>query len=122
MRSDMLMPIIRPFLVLVLSLAIAVTGLGLGVARGQIRLDGQIVLCTGEGMITYERGPDGKATGAAHICPDMALMLFSSASGAAMIPLTAALRTSSALFARPATRAAGLAPHSPSARDPPHLS
>lgn len=59
---------------LVLILCLTLTGVGLGIARGTVQSDGQVVICTGEGVvIRHIPGAPGKAK--AHICPDMALSL-----------------------------------------------
>lgn len=63
---------------LALILCVALTSIGLGVARGTVMIGGQIVLCTGEGVVVVD---DPAAPGAArtHICPDMALSLMAGA-------------------------------------------
>ncbi|WP_410218209.1 hypothetical protein [Paracoccus sp. (in: a-proteobacteria)] len=57
----------------VLILVLMLTSIGLGVARGQVRLGTEVVLCTGHGVVVT-RLPDGGG-GKAHLCPDMALSL-----------------------------------------------
>ncbi|MBU2957097.1 hypothetical protein Q4511_11610 [Paracoccus sp. 1_MG-2023] len=59
----------RPLPIL-LAIAIALTSVGIGAARGTIGSGGQIVLCTGNGVVTV---PDGRGGGDVHLCPDMAL-------------------------------------------------
>lgn len=63
---------IAPRLALILCLML--TGIGLGAARGQVQVDGHIVLCTGQGIVTVD-APPGSPAGHTHICPDMALSL-----------------------------------------------
>lgn len=61
---------------IVLVFCLTLTGVGLGIARGMVQSDGQVVICTGEGVvIRHVPGAPGKAK--AHICPDMALSLLS---------------------------------------------
>lgn len=78
----------KPFVIRVaLILCLMLTGIGLGVARGQVQIAGQIVLCTGEGVVTVS-APHGAQGTQIHICPDMALHLlatgFASATAIAM--------------------------------------
>lgn len=64
---------LRP-LTAALILLVALTAIGLGTARGTVRMDERIVLCTGQGLVVASRpGPDGPAK--AHVCPDMALLV-----------------------------------------------
>lgn len=57
---------------LALILCLILTGVGLGAARGTVMSGGQVVICTGQGVVVrYVPGAPGKTT--AHICPDMAL-------------------------------------------------
>lgn len=58
---------------LILILAVMLTSIGLGAARGTVRMDDQIVLCTGHGVVVVPR-PDGQGE-RVHLCPDMALSL-----------------------------------------------
>ncbi|MBK4214669.1 hypothetical protein JJJ17_01875 [Paracoccus caeni] len=59
-----------------LILLLALTGIGLGAARGTAVLDGQVVLCSGHGVVMVHQ-PDSPFAIKAHICPDMALSLMS---------------------------------------------
>ena len=59
---------------LCLILTLMLTGIGLGAARGTVQSGGQIVLCTGEGIVTIA-APDAPGGQRTHICPDMALAL-----------------------------------------------
>lgn len=63
----------RRSLHLALILCLALTGIGLGVARGTVAVGGQVVLCTGAGVVVVDH-PDAQG-GFPHICPDMALSL-----------------------------------------------
>lgn len=60
---------------LILALCLAATSLTMAVARGQTRVAGEIVICTGYGIATLSVDAEGRPTGPAHICPDMALGL-----------------------------------------------
>lgn len=64
-----MIPLLRLSLILVLML----TGIGLGAARGTVQIGGQVVICTGEGVVT--RQIPGAPGPVAHVCPDMALAL-----------------------------------------------
>ena len=70
---------------LVLVCCLALTGIGLGAARGTVQIGGQVVICTGDGVvIRHLPGAPGKTT--AHICPDMALSFLDAVSGADIHP------------------------------------
>lgn len=63
---------------LVLILCLVLTGIGLGVARGTIQAGGQVVLCTGDGVVLRDiPGAPGQVH--VHLCPDMALSLLNAA-------------------------------------------
>lgn len=64
---------------LALILCMTLTGIGLGAARGTLRIDGQIVLCTGESVVIDHGGAGGTGS-RAHLCPDMALSLMAALS------------------------------------------
>ncbi|MCR8722994.1 DUF2946 family protein [Frigidibacter sp. ROC022] len=61
---------------LLLSLCLAATSMTMAVARGQARVDGVVVLCTGTGPLAVAVDADGKPIKGHHICPDCALTLF----------------------------------------------
>jgi len=65
----------RPLVALSLALVLAATSLTMAVARGQARVAGEIVICTGMGITVVTVDAEGNPTGPAHICPDMALAL-----------------------------------------------
>lgn len=65
---------------LILILCLTLTGVGLGVARGTVQIDGQVVICTGEGIV-LRVVPGTPARSRAHICPDMALSLLDVVAG-----------------------------------------
>lgn len=62
---------------LALLLCLTLTGIGLGAARGKVQIAGQVVICTGEGVV-IRTIPGQPAQTEAHICPDMALSLLHS--------------------------------------------
>lgn len=66
--------IMRRILHPALILCLVLTGIGLGAARGTVVMDGQVVLCTGTGLVVVS-DPHGSTR--THICPDMALSLLS---------------------------------------------
>ncbi|SMX33512.1 hypothetical protein [Octadecabacter ascidiaceicola] len=59
-----------------LALLIAVTSQQMAMARGMARdASGQVVLCTGQGVMTVTLDAQGEPMGPVHICPDCALTL-----------------------------------------------
>ncbi|MDF1620933.1 hypothetical protein [Pseudothioclava nitratireducens] len=56
-----------------MALILAATSLTMAVARGQTRVAGEIVICTGYGMTTITVDANGQPTGPVHLCPDMVL-------------------------------------------------
>lgn len=109
---------LRPFLGLLLALVMAATSLTMAVARGQARVAGEIVICTGMGISVVTVDAEGNPTGPAHICPDMALALL------AAPPLSPVDLTAPATFRRAADLPApilarGAEAPRPTARGPP---
>lgn len=68
----------NPALRICLILGLMLTGIGLGAARGTVQIGGQMILCTGEGIV-ISVGADGRPDGRAHVCPDMALAMMAAA-------------------------------------------
>ncbi len=59
-----------------LALLIAVTSQQMAMARGMARdASGQVILCTGQGVVTVTLDAQGEPMGPVHICPDCALTL-----------------------------------------------
>lgn len=59
-----------------LALLIAVTSQQMAMARGMARdASGQVILCTGDGVITVTLDAQGEPMETVHICPDCALTL-----------------------------------------------
>jgi len=67
--------ILRPVLFGLLALILALTSQTMAVARGQTRIAGEIVICSGYGLTTISVDEDGNPVGPVHICPDMVLGL-----------------------------------------------
>lgn len=65
----------RPLLHLVLIFAVLATAQILGAARGHARVAGEIVICSGQGVVTLQVDADGNPVGPPMICPDCALTL-----------------------------------------------
>ena len=65
----------RPASVLayVLALLLAFTGQQVALARGQVALRDQAVLCLGGGLVAVTLDAEGKPAGPGHICPDATL-------------------------------------------------
>ena len=84
----------RAALHLVLCAVLILSSIGFGAARGQARIAGEMVICTGSIMVTVAVDEDGQPVEKALICPDMALSLISALGDA---PVVAPLRS-----ARPA--------------------
>ncbi|MCA8883047.1 MAG: hypothetical protein KDA50_04770 [Rhodobacteraceae bacterium] len=58
-----------------LILLVALTSIQLGAARGQARIAGEVVLCTGTGPVAVAVDANGVPVKTPHICPDCALTL-----------------------------------------------
>lgn len=78
----------RPLAAILLGLILAATSLTMAVARGQTRVAGEIVICTGYGMATIAVDENGQPAGPVHLCPDMVLSFFAAAGAPAVaLPL-----------------------------------
>jgi hypothetical protein len=60
----------RSLLGVALILLVALTSVHLGMARGQARMAGSIVLCTGTGPVAVAVDRDGQPIERPHVCPD----------------------------------------------------
>ncbi len=60
---------------LLLSLILAVTAQGMAFARGQAPAEGQMILCTGQGMVMVFTDADGRPTSPPQLCADGAQAL-----------------------------------------------
>ena len=65
----------RALLAISLALLLAATSQTMAVARGQARVAGDVVICSGYGITTISVDENGDPVGPAHICPDMVLAL-----------------------------------------------
>ena len=65
----------RSLLAIVLALLMAVTSVTMAVARGQTRVAGEVVICSGYGLTTISVDQFGNEVTEVQICPDMALGL-----------------------------------------------
>lgn len=66
---------LRPILHLTLVLTVLLTAQVMGAARGQARVAGEMVICSGQGVVTLRVDADGNPVGPPMICPDCALTL-----------------------------------------------
>lgn len=73
---------LRPLATLLFALCFVLTAQAMAVARGQTSATGEMVICTGAGVVTVAVDADGNPTGPAHICPDCALSLIAAAPAA----------------------------------------
>lgn len=109
---------LRSFLPLVLSLVLAATGITMAVARGQVRVAGKIVICSGYALTTIYVDENGKEVPRVHICPDCVLALM--AALAVEAPRVFRPETRVARLTAPERRQAASRPGCPHcARDPP---
>ena len=63
----------RGLLFCVLILSLGFSSLGFGMARGQAPAAGEMVLCTGNGIVTVSIDADGTPVESHTLCPDAAL-------------------------------------------------
>ncbi|MDO5658897.1 MAG: hypothetical protein Q4G36_11325 [Paracoccus sp. (in: a-proteobacteria)] len=77
---------------ILLCAVLIVASLGFGAARGQARVAGEMVLCTGAMMVTVAVDRDGQPVEKALICPDMALSLLAATGDAPDVALIRAAR------------------------------
>lgn len=80
---------LRPILALVLALALTLTGQSMAMARGATDATGQMVICTGAGIVVVHVDEDGNPTGPPHICPDCALTAMTGLAMPDTLPLPA---------------------------------
>ena len=65
----------RLYLSLFLSLLLTVSSVGFGMARGLIPPAGQMVICTGNGLITVSFDANGQPVESHTLCPDSVMSL-----------------------------------------------
>ena len=104
----------------VFCLVLALTGYQMAAARAQPVPVGQMVICTGLGLVTVMVDAQGQPTGESHVCPDGLATLFVAAGAACEPKQPSRLWVSLAL--RPAQAAGqGRRPPQGRARGPPTL-
>ena len=83
---------LRHMLMLLLVQVLGLSTLGAGVAQGQAPAVGQMVICTGHGIVTVEIDSQGNPVERRQLCPDNAASLILSHAIAAplIVPLVAA--------------------------------
>lgn len=110
----------RPLAAILFAAVLAATSLTMAVARGQMRVAGEIILCTGDGPMTVAVNERGEPVGPVLICPDMALGLLAAVSAPmpqSSRPEGVTRMQAPADLARPASQAAPM----PRSRGPPIL-
>ncbi|MFP4274682.1 MAG: hypothetical protein ACLFRU_06615 [Paracoccaceae bacterium] len=111
--------IARPWQAIMLAITLVLTAQSMAAARGQAVAVGEMVICTGAGVMSLPVDAEGNPTGPPHVCPDCTLSLFV-AEGAPMPALWRGLVLSAIEFPqRPAAVSEGLAAGLPLAREPP---
>ncbi|MDQ2089981.1 hypothetical protein [Marimonas arenosa] len=65
---------------------LAATGQSMAVARGMPGPAGEIILCTGQGIVSVAVDENGQPVEKPHICPDCALSLFAVAADEPDLP------------------------------------
>ena len=66
-----------PLTAFLLALVLALTGYQMAVARAQPAPAGQLVICSGLGLVTVLVDENGQPVSQVHVCPDGLLTLFS---------------------------------------------
>ena len=82
------MTILRPLFGVLLALSVALTAGMVGAARGQAQVAGQMVICSGQGVVTITVDAEGNPTGPVHVCPDCVLSFLAAAEAAPLADLT----------------------------------
>ncbi|KFE35945.1 hypothetical protein DW2_04930 [Thioclava atlantica] len=68
------------------AIVLAMTSMTMAVARGQARVAGEVVICTGYGVTTISVDEKGNPTGPVHLCPDMVLAMMAAIAVAPVLP------------------------------------
>ena len=108
----------NPVLSLSIALLLALTSVTLGAARGQVRTDGAVTLCSGAVYLPVDAEDGGGAARPGQICPDMALGLLAAVALAVPDIVRPALRVERLALA-PGESAQPRPQPAPSARGPP---
>ena len=80
-------PILRTYAGFVLTLMLAFTSQSMAVARGMPSAAGEIILCTGAGIVSVAVDENGQPVERPHICPDCAMSLFAFVADEPVLPL-----------------------------------
>jgi hypothetical protein len=75
----------RTLLALVMALLLGATSVTMAVARGQTRVAGEMVICSGYGLTSIAVDEFGNPVETVHICPDMALGMFAALEQAPLV-------------------------------------
>ncbi|WP_172331616.1 hypothetical protein [Mangrovicoccus sp. HB161399] len=75
-----------------LVLLMAVSGISFGAARGQARIAGQMVICTGGAAVTVSVDAGGNPVREVHLCPDSILGALAAVIPPALLPLAPDVR------------------------------
>ncbi|MEO0700768.1 MAG: hypothetical protein AAFR34_12750 [Pseudomonadota bacterium] len=104
---------------LTLALMLAVTSVAVGAVRGQADATGQIVICSGHGLMIVYTDADGAPTGAPHLCPDCVLKLLATVPAPTAPAGAGMVETQAYLVRAAAWDGASVTPYGPGARAPP---
>lgn len=110
-----------------LAVILALTSVTMAVARGQTRVAGEMVLCSGYGIVVLHLdaagnpvdGPGGAPGGAVHLCPDMVLSMLAALPLAEVLPQRPAPARATLALPFALVLPSGLAPGLVRARGPP---
>ncbi|WP_322866676.1 hypothetical protein U5922_011070 [Aquicoccus sp. G2-2] len=90
-----------------MALMLALTGESLAVARGMPTAAGQIVLCSGQGIVIVDVDENGQPVERGHICPDAASFVIAAVAqlpAVALRPMGQAQKMVADAVVRPASR------------------
>lgn len=108
----------RSLFAILLALVLIGTGGGMAVARGEMAVDRQIVICTGHGVEVIRLDAEGKRV-SGHVCPDCVIAL--ELAEAAPLPRLAGALWAAAFVLPVAGMLPGRAALPARARDPPQM-
>lgn len=81
------MKLLRALSILLLLLAVMASSVTMAVARQQARAVGEMVLCTGYGMVVVSVDAQGQPTGPMMPCPDCVMAVSALAAGPVTLPV-----------------------------------
>ncbi|WP_116598069.1 hypothetical protein [Primorskyibacter marinus] len=111
-------PVFRSLFAVMLALVLTLTAQSMALARGQTMVAGQMVLCTGAGVVTVQVDAEGNPVSPSHICPDCALNLLMAVAADPVEVLPHRVRETLA-FRAALVRVGGVDSFAPKARGPP---